>query len=65
MLGNFACFYVVCHFFFKFKVLKNSYRNMIRVSNSLEPDQAKHYVRPDLFVLFDLILYVPSTIIQL
>ena len=28
--------------------LKNSFRNTIRVSNSLEPDQARHFVGPDL-----------------
>ena len=51
--------------------------NTIMVSNSLDPDQAGHYVGPDLgpnclqrlspdnFVLFDLILYVHSTIFQL
>ena len=27
---------------------KNSFRNTIRVSNSLDPDQARHYVGPDL-----------------
>ena len=48
MLGNFTCFFVICHFFFKFKFSKKSYRNRIRVSNSLDPDQARHYVGPDL-----------------
>ena len=28
--------------------LKKSFRNTIRVSNSLEPDQARHYVWPDM-----------------
>ena len=27
---------------------KNSFRNAISVSNSLDPDQARHSVRPDL-----------------
>ena len=27
---------------------KNSFRNMIRVSNILDPDQARHFVGPDL-----------------
>ena len=27
---------------------KNSFRNIIRVSNSLDPDQAGHFVGPDL-----------------
>ena len=36
-------------FFFKIKLfLKNSFRNTIRVSNSLDPDQARLLVRPDL-----------------
>ena len=28
--------------------MKNSFRNTIRVSNSLDPDQARHIVGPDL-----------------
>ena len=27
---------------------KNSFKNTIRVSNNLDPDQARHYVGPDL-----------------
>ena len=27
---------------------KNSFRNIIRVSNSLDPDYARHFVGPDL-----------------
>ena len=27
---------------------KNSFRNTIRVSNRLDPDQARHFVGPDL-----------------
>ena len=34
--------------FFKSTFSKISLRNSIRVSNSLEPDQARHFVRPDL-----------------
>ena len=45
MLGNFACFFVACGFFFFFCKLtfskKKSFRNTIRVSNSLNPDQAR------------------------
>ena len=40
-----------CHlliFFSKSTFLKNSFRNTIRVSNSLDPDQARHLVGPDL-----------------
>ena len=29
-------------------VLKNSFRNTVRESNSLDPDQARHFVGPDL-----------------
>ena len=35
-------------FFFKINVSKIYFRNTIRVSNSLEPDQDRHYVGPDL-----------------
>ena len=35
-------------FFSKSTFLKNSFRNAIRVSNSLDPDQARHFVGPDL-----------------
>ena len=58
MLGNFACFFfVICGFLFlNFFFQKNlsgifskkSFRNTIRVSNSLDPDQARHFVGPDL-----------------
>ena len=34
--------------FFKIKFLKIYLRNKIRVSNSLDPDQARHFVGPDL-----------------
>ena len=35
--------------FFQYSTfLKNSFRNRIRVSNSLDPDRARHSVRPDL-----------------
>ena len=53
MPGNFACFFfvvraVVCRFFFKVSVLKKSFGNIVRVSNSLDPDQAQHVVEPGL-----------------
>ena len=50
MLGNSACFFVICvvFFFLKFTFQKKSFRNIIRVSNSLDPDQAQHFVGPDL-----------------
>ena len=46
MLGNFACFFVVCGFFNTCS--KNSFRNTVSVSNSLDPDQARRFVGPDL-----------------
>ena len=39
--------FVICVFFLKIIHLKNSLRN-IRVSNSLDPDQARRFVGPDL-----------------
>ena len=39
---------VVCGQFSKLTFLKNSFKNTIRVSNSLDPDQARHFVGPDL-----------------
>ena len=45
MLGNISCFFVVCGFFFFFS--KKSFRNTIRVSNSLDPDQARQNM-PDI-----------------
>ena len=34
--------------FFKINIFKKSSRNTIRVSISLDPDQAQHFVEPDL-----------------
>ena len=48
MLGNFACLFVVCWFFSKSTFSKKNFRNIIRVSNSLDPDQNRHSVGPDL-----------------
>ena len=49
LLGNFACFFVVCRLFFKIIIFsKNSFRNTIRLANSLDPNQAQHFVGPDL-----------------
>ena len=45
MLGNFSCFVVVCKSTFS----KNSFRNTIRVSNSLHPDQDWHWSGSKLF----------------
>ena len=35
-------------FFFKITFSKNSFRDTIRVSNNLDPDQARHFVGPHL-----------------
>ena len=50
VLGNFFMifFFVVCCSFSKSTFSKNTFRNTIRVSNSLDPDQAWHCVRPEL-----------------
>ena len=39
-----------CHLliFFKINFFKKSFRNTIRVSNSLDPDHARRFVGPDL-----------------
>ena len=47
-LGNFSCFWCRLLTFLKINFLKNSFRNTIRVSNSLNPDQDRHFVGPDL-----------------
>ena len=41
---------IFCHLliFSKLIFLKNSFMNNIRVSNSLDPDKAIHFVEPDL-----------------
>ena len=49
-----SAYWVIFHalsssvFFSKSTFLKNSFRNTIKVSNSLDPDQARHFVGPDL-----------------
>ena len=48
MLDNFSWFFVVCWFISKSTFLKIFIRNTIRVSNSLDPDQAGRSVGPDL-----------------
>ena len=54
LLSCFAFWVIFHHFllsvdFFKIKLFRiNSFRNTIRVSNSLDPDQARHFVGPDL-----------------
>ena len=48
---NFLIFHdfaVVCGLVLKVCFSKNSFRNTIRVSNNLDPDQDQHYVGPDL-----------------
>ena len=49
MLGNFSCFYCRLLTFSKLAFLqKKSFRNTIRVSKGLEPDQGRLSVSPDL-----------------
>ena len=49
MLGNFNVFLSSADFFSKIIFFsKISFRNSIRVSNSLDPDQARRHVGPDL-----------------
>ena len=45
LLGKFACFFVIC-WFFQNQLFKKFLH--IRVSNSLDPDQARHFVESDL-----------------
>ena len=49
ILGNFSCFFVVCRFlFFKINFFwTNDFRNTTRMSNSLEPDQARRRLSAD------------------
>ena len=49
MLGNFCMYFLLSADFFQNQLLKKNYfRDTIRVSNSLDPDQARHFVGPDL-----------------
>ena len=41
-------FLLSADYFQKSTLMKNSFRNTIRVSSSLDPDQARHFVGPDL-----------------
>ena len=43
----FQAFVVIC-LFSKLTFSKNTFTNTIRVSKSLDPDQARHFVGPDL-----------------
>ena len=43
----FHAFVVICWLFSKLTFSKNSFRNTIRVSNGLDPDQDRHSVGPD------------------
>ena len=47
-LRIFSRFFVICWFFKKSTFSENSFRNTIRMSNSLDPNQAQHSVEPDL-----------------
>ena len=46
LLGNFSCFFLLI--FFKINFFRYSFRNTARVLISLDPDQAQHFVGPDL-----------------
>ena len=46
MLGNFT--YAFCQRFFSRLTFKKSFRNTFGVTNNLDPDQARHFVGPDL-----------------
>ena len=48
MLGNFSMRLLSSAHFFKINFFKNSFRNTIRVSNGLDPDQDRQNVGPDL-----------------
>ena len=48
LLDNFAFFCRLLIFFFKIIFFEKYFRNTIRVSNSLDPDQARRSVGPDL-----------------
>ena len=47
LLGNFACF-LSSSVFFKSTFLEKKIRNIIRMSTSLDPDQARDFLWPDL-----------------
>ena len=48
MLGNFSCFWCRLLNFPKVFFFKNSFRNTVRVSKGLDPDQDRPIVGPDL-----------------
>ena len=48
MLGIFSCFLSSADVFPKSSFSENVFRNTIKVSNSWDSDQARHFVWPDL-----------------
>ena len=47
--GFFSCFFLMSTDFFQNKLFqKNAFRNIIRMSNGLEPDHDQQFVGPDL-----------------
>ena len=49
IIASVVAFFLLSSDFFQIKLfLKNSFRNTNRVSNSSDPDQARHFVGPDL-----------------
>ena len=47
VLGNLHAFLSSAFFLLKSTFFQNFFRNTIKVSNSVDPDQARHYVGPD------------------
>ena len=41
--------FLLADFFFKLTFSKNCFRNTFELSNCLDPDQARHFVGPDLY----------------
>ena len=48
MLGNFVCFFCSLLIFFKISFFEKNLSGIASVSNSLDPDQARVIVKPDL-----------------
>ena len=46
--GSFCMLFLRLLFFFEINISKKTFRDIIRVSNSLDPDQTRHFFRPDL-----------------
>ena len=64
MLGNFSCFFVVCWYFLKSAFWKNSFRNTVRMSNSLDPDQASDDLSGRIWVQTVCLGYQQTTLVD-